>query len=73
MVDAGYGKAAIPILLKAKELYVSSKMSPQHTFLYCRPFIVCLNTMALQTPCTLVIAKLTNCFLSSFPSGFSGK
>jgi hypothetical protein len=23
MVDAGYGKAVIPILLKAKELYVS--------------------------------------------------
>lgn len=32
MVDAGYGKAAIPILLKAKELYVRFTNIPSLLF-----------------------------------------
>ncbi len=37
MVDAGYGKAVIPILLKAKELYVSFK----HNIPFFRLFFPC--------------------------------
>lgn len=61
MVDAGYGEAAIPILLKAKELYVSFKKSPDLPVL---PTTICNLS---------VIAKLTGCFLSSFSSGFPGR